>query len=156
MTDETPGVMIGAEEPYFSFSATLRIWGDIPDLGDISRRLGLVPTHVHRKGEKRGQRSPEYQHDHWSYKAPVAEERPLEEHILALWVTIRPHTDYLKSLKETLNVDVFCGYRSNSQTAGLQVGHGCLEMFVRLEIPFGVSVIVIPDGVDGQGHGGDS
>jgi hypothetical protein len=145
MADEIPEVVIGAEKPYFCFSATLRIWGDVPDLGDISRRLGLEPTHAHRKGEKRGPRSPGYRHDHWSYKAPVAEERPLEEHILALWEAIRQHVDYLKSLKETLNVDVFCGYRSNSQTAGFQVGHGCLEMFVRLEVPFGVSVIVLPD-----------
>ena len=42
-------------------------------------------------------------------------------------------------------MDVFCGYRSNSQTAGFQVGPGSLELFVRLEVPFGVSVIVIPD-----------
>ena len=77
--------------------------------------------------------------------APVEEESPLEEHILALWEAVRPHIDYLKSLKRTLNVDVFCGYRSNSQTAGFQVGHECLELFTRLEVPFGVSVIVIPD-----------
>ena len=143
MTDEIPEVVIGAEEPYFCFSATLRIWGAIPDLDAISRRLGLEPTHAHRKGEKRGPRSPGYRHDHWSYSPPVAEERPLEEHILALCEAVRQHVDYLKSLKEKLNVDVFCGYRSNSQTAGFQVGHECLELFTQLEVPFGVSVIVM-------------
>lgn len=145
MTDEKPEVVLGTEEPYFCYSATLRIWGDIPDLDAISRRLGIVPTHAHPKGERRGPRSPEYRHDHWSYTAPVAVERPLEDHILALWEAVRQHVDYLKSLKETLSVDVFCGYRSNSQTASFQVGHECLEMFVQLEIPFGVSVTVIPD-----------
>lgn len=145
MTDESPEVVIGAGEPHFCFSATLRIWGDIPDLDDFSRRLGLEPTHAHRKGERRGPRSPEYRDDHWSYSSPVAEEKSLEEHILALWKAIRQHGDYLKSLKETLNVDVFCGYRSISRTAGFKVGHECLEMFVRLEVPFSVSVIFIPD-----------
>jgi hypothetical protein len=79
------------------------------------------------------------------YQPPLDETRPLEEHILALWEAVRQHVDYVKSLKETLNVDVFCGYRSNSQTAGFQVGHGCLELFVKLEVPFGVSEIVQAD-----------
>src|SRR5438094_7740375 len=84
-------VLYGPEQPYFGFIATLRIWGDIPDLDDISRRLGLTPTHAHRKGERRGPRSPGYEHDHWSYTAPVDEKRPLEEHILALWESVRFH-----------------------------------------------------------------
>jgi hypothetical protein len=143
MAEDEDEVVYGAEEPYFCYSATLRIWGDIPDLDDISRRLGLVPTHSHRKGERRGPRSPGYEHDMWSYQPPLEETRPLEEHILALWEVVRPHVEYLKSLKRTLNVDVFCGYRSNSQTAGFQVSHKCLDLFVQLEVPFGVSVIVL-------------
>jgi uncharacterized protein (TIGR02996 family) len=129
------------EAPPFFHSATLRIWGDIPDLDAISRRLGLVPTHVHRKGEKGGPRSQAYQHDQWSYTAPVKQDRPLEEHLLALWEAVRYRITTLKSLKRTLKVDVLCVYRSNSETAGFQLGHDGLEMFVKLEVPFGVSVI---------------
>lgn len=136
-------IILGAEEPYFCYSATLRIWGDIADLDAITRRLGLTPTHAHKKGEKRGPRSPGYGNDMWSYQPPVEETRPLEEHILALWEKVRQQVGYLKSLKRTLNMDVFCGYRSNSQTAGFEVGHKCLELFVQLEVPFGVSVIVL-------------
>lgn len=39
-------------------------------------------------------------------------------------------------------MDVFCGYRSSSGTAGFEVSPKSLEMFVELDIPFGVSVIV--------------
>ena len=62
---------------------------------------------------------------------------------MALWDAIRPNVAYLKSLKRTLTVDVFCGYRSNCPTAGFQVGYECLGLFAELEIPFGVSVIVV-------------
>jgi len=117
-TDKEP-VILGAEEPYCCFSATLRIWGDIPDLNDISRHFGLTPTHSHRKGERRGPHSPGYLHDLWSYTVPVEEERPLEEHILALWEAITARRPVSRSAINIWNC------------------------FMQLEIPFGVSVIVL-------------
>jgi hypothetical protein len=130
------------EPPYFAYCASFRIHGHIPDLDEISTMLGLEPSHVHRRGERRGPRSPEYRDDAWQYEAPVAEERPLDEHIQALWAVLEPHKAYLLHLKQHLAVDVFCGYRTNHWGAGFQVDPKSLEMFVALRIPFGVSVIV--------------
>ncbi len=79
----------------------------------------------------------------WSYDAPVAEDRPLDIHIRTLWSHIRGHKDFLMRLKDHCTVDVFCGYRSNSGTAGFEVSAKSLEMFVALDIPFGVSVVVV-------------
>ncbi|HEY1662884.1 MAG TPA: DUF4279 domain-containing protein [Verrucomicrobiae bacterium] len=126
-----------AVEPvyFFRFSATLRISGDGLDFEEISRTLGLTPTHTHQKGERR-------KHDMWLYKVPVPREQPLESHIMALWDAVRLHIPYLRDLKRKFQVDVFCGYRSNSGTAGFQVGHRCLGLFSKLEVPFGVSVII--------------
>lgn len=72
------------EEPYFAYSATLRISGDIPDLKAISTELGLVPTHTHKKGEKRAPRSAPYRQDMWSYSPELKESEPLYKHIEAL------------------------------------------------------------------------
>ena len=127
---------------YFNYSATLRIFGRIPDFDAISRTLGLQPTHFHRAGDRRSPRSEPYLHDHWSYRSPVPRDRPLHVHIDTLWSHLQPHRDYLISLKERLTVDVFCGYRSNSCTAGVEVPHTSLEFFHALEIPFGLSVII--------------
>jgi len=131
--DERPGI----SEPvyFFRFSATLRIAGDGLDFDEISRALGLTPTHTHQKGARRKQ-------DRWSYTAPIARELPLEAHIMALWDAVRPHISYLRDLKRKFQVDVFCGYRSNSGTAGFQVSHRCLGLFSELEVPFGVSVAI--------------
>lgn len=139
------GFLAGAEseeEPYFAFSASLRIFGDIPNMGEISAALCLQPTHSHRKGEKRGSRSSAYRHDMWSYSPPVDKRESLHQHIDALWLKLKPHRQYLLDLKKSLNVDVFLGYRSNCDTAGIEIPHTSLEMFSELEIPFGVSIIV--------------
>ena len=135
--------VIGEDEPvYFAFSASLRIFGDGVDIDEITKTLGLTPTHSHRKGEQRSSRSAPWPHDLWSYQPPIDEARPLHEHITALWDAVRPHIPYLRGLKQEFHVDIFCGYRSNSGTAGFAVDHRCLGLFAELEVPFGVSVII--------------
>jgi len=139
------GFLVGKEreeDTYFAYSASLRIAGEISDMGKISATLGLSPTHSHRKGERRGPKAAPYHQDMWSYSPPVEKSEPLHRHIDALWSKLKPHQRYLLELKQSLNVDVFCGYRSNCDTAGIEVPHTSLEMFIELEIPFGVSIIV--------------
>ncbi len=130
------------EEMYFAYSASLRIFGDISDLDEITSRLGLEPTNTHRKGDRKGPKSPPYKHDMWSYEVPISEEEPLAKHIDALWSKIKKHKDYLIELKETLTVDVFLGYRSNCDHAGVEVPSTSLEMFTEPRIPFGLSIII--------------
>jgi hypothetical protein len=129
------------EEIYFAYSATLRVAGDIPDLDAISQSLGLSPTHAHRRGERKGPRSPEYRSEMWMFTAPVDEERPLHEHIDSLWTHLEPHREQILELKRRHKVDVFLGYRSNCGSAGVEVPHSSLEMFIQLGIPFGLSII---------------
>lgn len=130
------------ERNHFHFSATLRIHGDGVPFEEISQRLGVEATNRHRKGERRGPKSPAFQDDAWQYQPSLPETEPLELHIQALWEVVRPEVEYVKSLKSRFRVDVFCGYRSNCDHAGFEVSHRCLEMFIALEVPFGISVIV--------------
>jgi hypothetical protein len=137
---------LNGEEPneanYFRFSATLRVHGINIPFEEIAKQLGVQPTHIHRKGERRGPQSPAYRDDAWHFEPPVPETEPLASHIEALWAVVRPAVDYLKALKQRFKVDVFCGYRSNCDTAGFEVPHTSLELFTALEVPFGVSVII--------------
>jgi hypothetical protein len=130
------------ELPYFAYSATLRISGDIDDFNAISRQLGLNPTHAHRRGDKAGPNSPGYKDDAWLYKAEIPEERLLDEHLQALWTALEPHIPYLLQLKQVLKVDVSCGYRTNHWGAGFEVEPDSLALFMALQIPFGVSIII--------------
>jgi hypothetical protein len=133
--------IIHEDEPVFRrFRATLRISGDGLDMDEISRTLGLTPTHMHLKGEPHGRGS--RPQSIWMFEPTVDRSRPLDEHIMALWDAVRPHIPYLLDLKRKFHVDIFCGYRSNSATAGFEVDYRCLGLFAELEIPFGVSVII--------------
>jgi Domain of unknown function (DUF4279) len=156
---------VDGNAPYFAFSASLRIHGDIVDFNEISETLGLQPSRVHRRGERKGANSPAYRDDAWQYDAPIPEDRPLDEHIQALWAALEQHKTYLLQLKQHLKIDVFCGYRTNHWGAGFQIEPQSLAMFTALQIPFGVSVIVsyvppqlpcvIPAKAGTQGHGLD-
>jgi hypothetical protein len=130
------------EKTYFGYSATLRIFGDIPNLDEISAHLGLQPTYTHHKGDRPNPRHSGFPHDMWAYDPPVNKLESLGKHIDALWESVKPHKQYLIGLKKSLAVDVFLGYRSNCDHAGFEVPHASLEMFTELEIPFGVSVII--------------
>jgi len=137
---------LSGEEPdepiYFAYSAALRIFGTIPDIDELTRRLGVEPTSSHRCGERRKPNSEPYKHDMWSFTASVNESEPLHVHIEALWSAFRARKEYLLELKKHVKVDVFLGYRSNCDHAGLEVPHHSLAMFLELEVPFGVSIIV--------------
>jgi len=129
------------EKYFFAYSASLRVFGEIPDLEAISAGLGLQPTYVHRKGERRPVGSP-YDMDMWSYDPPVMQSEPLHKHIYVLWAKLKPHKRYLLELKKRATVDVFLGYRSDCETAGVEVPYTSLEIFIELEVPFGLSIIV--------------
>ena len=135
----------GQDEIYFHYSTTLRIFGNIPDLDEITQRLGVAPSSAHRKGERfRGSKNlPPYDHDMWMYEAPVKETEPLHVHIDALRDTFRGRIDYLLHLKQDLTVDVFLGYQSNCDHAGVEVPYRSLELFRELQVPFGLSIIVV-------------
>jgi hypothetical protein len=78
----------------------------------------------------------------WSFTAPVNQTEPLHVHIDTLWSAFRARKDYLLQLKRQLKVDIFLGYRSNCDHAGIEVPHHSLAMFLELEVPFGVSIIL--------------
>ena len=130
------------QQPTFRHSASLRIFGESLDFLEIERALAIVASHTHRKGEYRSRsaKTP-FMHDMWSYDARVPEERPLQEHIDALWQDIEHATEYLRSLKAKATVDVFLGYRSDWMDGGIDVPHESLVMFTKLEVPFTLSIV---------------
>lgn len=130
------------DQPYFAYRASLRVFGVIPDLREITNRLGVEPTHSHRRGDRRKETSPPYRHDLWRYTAPLREEEPLHAHIDALWDIFMNKKQHLLEFKRNLSVDVFLGYRSNCDQAGIKIPYDSLKMFTELQIPFGLSIIV--------------
>jgi hypothetical protein len=78
----------------------------------------------------------------WMYTPPLDRGAPLHMHIDALWSVLRDKEQYLLQLKRELTVDVFLGYRSNSDTAVIEIPYRSLEMFLKLQVPLGLSIII--------------
>lgn len=78
----------------------------------------------------------------WRLDSGLNRARPLGEHLEALWGMVKAQVAYLRGLKARYNVDVFCGYRSNCDDAGVEIPHTSLEIFRELEISFGLSIII--------------
>ncbi len=138
--------LITGEEPdepdQFAYLAVLRIFGEGLDFDRIEKGLGHAPSLAYRKGDRRGPRSPPARFDMWQLAADLPEERPLHEHIDLLWSNVRHAVPFLRDMKQTATVDVYLGYRSNIDHAGVEVPHTSLEIFRALEVPFGLSIIV--------------
>ena len=128
------------EPSYFAYSATLRINGTDLPFDEVTKTLGVAPSHQHKAGERSRPTARPYKDDAWHFTAPLPEETELTEHLRQLWQTVEHHIGYLTALDAT--VDVFCGYRSNNGTAGFAVEPDALQIFTALNVPFGVSVIV--------------
>lgn len=132
------------DENYFNYSASLRIFSESDvDFEEIESVLGVSASMSYRKGDRRRPKGPESRYNIWILESGLSEEECLENHLLALWRVIKPHKDYLKSLKEKAIVDIFCGYRSSSHTAGLEVGYQAFDVFRELEIDFSLSIITL-------------
>ena len=129
---------------YFEYSATLRIFGEIVDLELISKKLEIQPTKTITKGFKRSESSKPSLYDMWFLESSkyISKEESLSLHLDYLWGEIREKVDSIKEYKNTLNVDIFCGYRSNCDNAGFEIDHNSLKIFEALEVPVSVSVII--------------
>jgi len=119
------------------FSASICITGDGLNLEEISRTLGLTPTRIERGGGHKVKSS-----DLWLFQAPISSERPLNEHITALWDAVRSQIPYLRELKKKFQVDVLCVYVGAYFRGSFEVDHRCLSLFEELGVPFRIGVSV--------------
>lgn len=127
----------------FGFSATLRIMCAADRHDDIEAATGLTPTHRHREGEP-GLFGRPWPNDLWTLESPLAPHAPLNDHLDWLWDQVRPHQTYFRTLarEDGVDVDVFCGYRSDCAECGFEVVPDSLAIVQALDVPLEVSVVL--------------
>lgn len=132
--------------PRLQYYALLRIFSESGlDFARIGNALGVEPTKSRRRGERPGPRSPASTGDVWMYQPSLAATEPLHRHIDELWSILRPHLKFLRDLKALASVRVLLGYSSNIDHAGIVIPPGSLEMFVALDVPLELSIVVVVD-----------
>jgi Domain of unknown function (DUF4279) len=102
----------------FRFDASLRIAGVGAHHNDIAIKTGLLPSHLHKAGDRRSIKSASlgvWPEDLWTLESPLGELASLEEHLNWLWSTIAPHKAYFERLiVEATWADVSLGCLSES------------------------------------------
>ena len=129
---------------YFAHSAALRVMNAPERHAEIEEITGLEPARTHRRGEvaheKTGRR---WENDIWVLASPLGEEAESSEHLGWLWQRVRPHKDYFRSLVESgVEVDVFCGYRSNCDHCGFSLEPDAVEIARELGVRLEFSIII--------------
>lgn len=133
------------DEPLrFAYSATFRIMGENIPFDEIENTLKLSASHKHRKGELQNGRSEiwRFKEDAWMIESPLPDEEKLEKHLDWLWETLSPHKAYILKLKDKFRIDIFAGYRSNCDHAGVEIPIESMQIYYELQLPFGLSIIV--------------
>ena len=125
--------------------AALTIQGPHLDLENISSTLGIEPSHNHKVGDLIAKHSKrKHKHDMWSVDAPLDKQKPMDEHLNWLAQHLRPHYDFIRSLKsqDEVEIYVYCGFTFYDFEAGLSLSPEALSIFTDLGISMEVSVLV--------------
>jgi hypothetical protein len=131
-----------ANSARFGFSATLRIMCAADRHDEIEDATGLTPTHRHRKGEA-GMLGRPWPNDLWTLESPLPPAAPLADHLDWLWEQVHPHQEYLRALaaEDGVDIDLFCGYRSDCAECGFEMIPESLQIVQALDVPLQVSVV---------------
>jgi hypothetical protein len=109
------------------------------NIDEISRNLGVDPTHSHRIGEI-GMLGKSYPHNMWQLDSPLTAAEP-DEHLKWLDHKLRPNYDFIRSLKDHAQVYVYCGFNCESDQCGFSLSPQALTLLTELGIPLEVHVL---------------
>ena len=113
-----------------SYLVSLRISGEALDPSQITTDLGLEPTQVRHKGQRRGPNST-WDEAMWEYEAqPTNGERDwrsLEHGLQALLSIFDSRQRFIREYQQKFNVCLFCGHFSSSFDGGPTFSPSLLE-----------------------------
>jgi hypothetical protein len=126
------------------FSATLRVMCAAERHAEIEAVTGLSATHKHEHGDP-GFFGDPWPKDLWALESPLPPGAAFGDHLDWLWTQVQPHQEYFRELaaEEGVDVDLFCGYRSDCGECGFEVEPEALTIVQALSIPLEVSVVFV-------------
>ena len=122
------------------YTVELRVAGKNLELEQVTRTLGVTPTQVRRKGERKSERST-WTEDMWSFEVlPPGRDgwASLEDGLIALLRIFGPIQDRLHPYSSANNVFIWCGHFTSSFDGGPLFSPGLLKSLG----DFGVELIL--------------
>jgi uncharacterized protein DUF4279 len=128
----------------FSAGASFRVQGSDLSFDGITQKLGIEPTHTHRRGD-RGIIDKSLPHDMWLFDSPLPDSDELELHIEWLAQRLLPHKQFIISdLSKIAKVDIYCFKTCFTEQASLTLSAHSLRIFTELSLELCVSLIFLP------------
>jgi hypothetical protein len=127
----------------FIAGASFRVQGSELRFDDITDKLGIDPTHTHRRGDP-GRLSKQLPRDMWMLSSPLPETQELELHLNWLAERLLPRTEYISSLRRECNIDIYCFKTCYTEQASLTLSPQALGIFTQLSLELCVSLIYLP------------
>ena len=87
-------------------AASFRICGEVLDLQQIDKKLGMKATHAHLKGQ-RSRSNVVYRESLWSLNSPLSKSESLDKHLAWLLNKLEPKVEELRPFYEELIAEYF-------------------------------------------------
>lgn len=119
-------------------------FGDDPSV--VTKRLGLSPTSVWRRGDPLPSHpTATRNHSRWSLYSPLPLDSDVEKHLKALLPLLEAHADDLRVCATVFSVELCCAIYYEHTTAGIHLSADLLRRITTLGIPLDVDLYFLGD-----------
>jgi hypothetical protein len=133
MTDKVtpiraPEVIAEVGGPVDEFRVTLAIYGETLEPEDVSRRLGRLPTHAHRKGDSKKAGRPPYPTGAWLLTLKGKAPSSLSDSIVSLLQELPVDGEFWKSMTSAFDVQLRIGIHTGGWNRGFSISPDAAAM----------------------------
>jgi len=109
-------------------SATLRVFGNALDPGEITRLLGQVPTSSYRTGDPVSPRvTSRRKMGMWRLESSLSRTEPLSHHVTELLVGLPSDSTIWSEIHKRFSADVYCAVNVSVPNSGMGLTSEALE-----------------------------
>lgn len=122
--------------------ATFRLWGPDLDPAAVTASLGILPSHVHARGEPRNRSGGTWPHGMWYLSSGLhVPSEDLEAHLAWILDRIEPAVAHIEEFRqhENTQADLFC-YWEGDGNGGVEFNPVLLGRIAALGLKLGIDI----------------
>ena len=134
----TTNKLIAEENSKWS-AASFRICGEMLNLEEIEKTLGVKASRSHLAGQ-RSRSKVVYRESLWSLKSPLNKVDSLDKHLGWLLDRLEPKVEEVRALSRLHRLDFFCGFGSVNGQGGFVLDGATLARIAKFGISLGIDL----------------
>lgn len=121
---------------FIKSSATLRVTSESLSTSEMTEIFGVAPKKSFEKGDLVSSKSPKPTYRKaamWQWESEIGDTKSLNEHLIAVCHFLKEREDKLPLLVGC-QMDVFCGFFSNSEQIGFDIDHRVVKALANFPV----------------------